>query len=246
MTPSPTQSQIQAALKAFLIAVLPDGTGIVAGQNNRVPIPPSGNYVVYTPINRNRFSTNLDSAVDCKFTASISGVILTVTQVQIGALAAGAIVSGAGVTPAAINMQISGAPGGSGTYQLAGAGQTVGSTAMASGQKTVAQDTEVIFQIDFHSPTLLDASDMAQTVSTLFRDEFATTFFASLDAPLNLVVPLHADDPKQIPFINDSNQYETRWVLDAHLEVAQAVTVQEQFADSTTLKIIDVDAAYPP
>jgi hypothetical protein len=44
-----TESQTLQAVGNFLVAVLPTGTQIVAGQDNRVASPQSANYAVMTP-----------------------------------------------------------------------------------------------------------------------------------------------------------------------------------------------------
>ena len=246
MTPTPTQSQIQTALVNFLTAVLPAGVPIVAGQNNRVPPPAANNYVVMTPIRRFRLATNIDTTQDVKFTASIAGVVMTVMAVAFGTIAMGSTISGTGVAASTtINEQISGTPGGIGTYQLSGAAQTVGLESMAAGQLSLMQETEITFQLDFHSQNVLDSADMAQIVSTAFRDEYAVDQFASQPNGGYGVVPLYADDPKQVPFINDSNQYETRWMLEAKVQCNQTIVVPLFYADVVNLTVKDVTALFP-
>ena len=59
---SPTQSNVQAALAAFLASVtgLEVGTTIISGQNNRASEPSATTFVVMTPIRFVRLETNLD------------------------------------------------------------------------------------------------------------------------------------------------------------------------------------------
>ena len=80
---------------------------------------------------------------------------------------------------------------------------------------------------------------------TALRDEFGVAFFAALAPPLNGVVPLYADDPRQTPFINSEQQYEWRWVIEVCLQVDQTVTVPQTYSDSATVDVVDVSAAYP-
>jgi hypothetical protein len=54
-----SESQTLAALRSFLLAVLPDGTQVVAGLDNRVPEPIDTDFVVMTPVLRERLSTNV-------------------------------------------------------------------------------------------------------------------------------------------------------------------------------------------
>lgn len=49
MTPSLTQRDVLAALRAFLLAILPAQTEVVQGQANRVPMPQDQNFVIMTP-----------------------------------------------------------------------------------------------------------------------------------------------------------------------------------------------------
>jgi hypothetical protein len=78
---------------------------------------------------------------------------------------------------------------------------------------------------------------MAQTVSTLFRDDFAVQQFANQD-PNYGVAPLLADDPKQVPFLNAEQQYETRWVVDVKLQTNQVIDWPMQFADQLAITIL--------
>ena len=100
------------------------------------------------------------------------------------------------------------------------------SNSLAAGSETVTQAFEVTFQLDFHSANVGDSSDAAVMVSTLFRDDIAVRAFADSGYPIS---PLYADDPKQMPFLNSEQEYETRWVLDAVLQVNAGVVWAQQF-----------------
>lgn len=329
-TVSPTQSNVQAALRSFLIAVLPayaaDGSpfDVVVAVQNRVPEPAGTSFVVLSPLRIARLGTNLDETADCRFTGSIAPAsagftatiapattpgpaVLTASAVT-GTIVLGAALSGTGIAlGTTIGAQLSGTPGGAGTYavtpiqtvstpeaatasygvltaafgagsigtitqgaQVFGVGVAAGTTitafgsgaggagtyyvapsqsvsdkVLAAGQESLTIDAEWVVQCDFHSADN-SASDMAQTVSALLRDDYGVSFFAGLAAPLNGVVPLYADDPRYVPFINESNAYEWRWILDVHLEVDQTVVVPTQFADSLTVQLESVDIAFPP
>ena len=72
----------------------------------------------------------------------------------------------------------------------------------------------------------------------------AVDFFSAANAS---VAPFFADDPRQMPYVNDQNQVEMRWVVEAHLQANQTVSgVPQEFASAATVTIVDVDAAYPP
>ena len=64
VTVTPTQTDILTALRSFLIAVLPTGIEVVRGQINRVPQPLDADFVVMTPLSRERIETNIDSYAD--------------------------------------------------------------------------------------------------------------------------------------------------------------------------------------
>jgi hypothetical protein len=243
---SPTQSNITAALKAFLVAVTGlDPAAVVTGQQNRAAQPPADVQIVMTPILFTRLATNVDGSADVSFVGSIAGTVLTVEEMLSGAIVVGAPLVAPGVAGGTVIGNLL-SPG---RYQVS-PNQTVSARTMSSGAKTMTQNAEVVVQLDFHSldtPTsTTTAADLAQTVSTALRDEFGVSFFAGLQAPLNAVVPLHADNPKQVPFINESQQVEWRWSLDCCLQVQQVVTVPQQYADSAAVTVKDVSALYPP
>jgi hypothetical protein len=63
-TVSLTEEQTLAALRSFLLAVLPPGTPVVAGQDNRVPEPEAVNFVEMTFMFAERIETNTDTYTD--------------------------------------------------------------------------------------------------------------------------------------------------------------------------------------
>jgi len=318
---SPTQSNVQAALKSFINAALPqfgaDGNpiSVIAAVQNRVPQPSGTDFVVMSPSRIDRLSTNVDSYADVKITGSIAPAVATFTaaiaaptspgpsvmtaSAVTGTIAPGSALTGAGIEAGTtIIAQLTGTPGGAGTYSVtppqgapstsataayglltatavpigaisageglsganvapgttvtgiqAGAGgpgtyyvapsQTAAAGTITGGQKTITQSAEVTVQLDFHSAGN-QASDYAQTVSTLLRDEFGTSYFSQLPTPLNGVSPLHADDPKHAPFTNEAQQVEWRWVLDACLQIYQSIVVPQDFADSVALSLVRI------
>jgi hypothetical protein len=221
------------------------GVSVVAGQQNRIPEPVNPWFAVMTPIHFERIETNFDEWADVQFTASISGSVMTVSAVAFGSVLPGATVFGSGVAAGTtVLSQISGEAGGPGTYSVS-ASQSAPSQTMASGAMNVTQGGILEMQIDVHAPDSL-SGDFAQIISTLLRDPFGTEFFSNLASPLNGVTPIHADDPSQRFFINDANQYETRWGLDCRLELNQAVSVAQQFFTSADLSVESVDVVFPP
>jgi len=216
---------------------------VVAGQDNRVPEPHPSNFVVMTTTRRSRLGTNVDSYADCVFTASIAGNIMTAGTPSYGNITLGNTLFGVNV-PAGMTVvaQLSGSVGGSGTYQLSGTATLSG--IYATGVMNVLQSTEVTVQLDVHSNLMTTASDMAQRISTLFRDEYAVHFFKASGFD---VAPLYADEPKQMPFWNDQSQIETRWIIEAVMQANQIVmNIPQQFADKVVIDpLIPVDVFYP-
>lgn len=244
MTISPTQSNALSALGQFLQDVLPSGWKVVTAQSNRVPEPTAPNFVVMSPLRIPRIATNLDSWADVQFAGSIAGTVMTVTSVAFGTVSAGATIFGTGVAAdTTVSSQISGLPGGAGTYAVTPS-QTVGAETMAAGAQTYEMDSEMVVQLDFHSADLT-SSDAAATVATLARDEYAFDFFAALEPPLNSVYPLLADDPIQRPFISGESQYEWRWIVEFRLQINQVVSASAQYATSAKIDVISVEATYP-
>lgn len=240
IVPTPGEVAINAAMRSFLVAVLPAGMPVVQGQQNRAAEPLEADFAVFTPTRRRRLATNVDTAADCKFTGSLAGTTLTVTAVDFGTIVAGRTIFGVAILADTLVLaQISGAPGGVGTYSVSKA-QVLGSGVLAAGAKDVMEETEIAIQIDVHGP---NASNNSQVVTTLMRDSFATEFFDDLGTGVS---PLHADDPKQIPFVNAEQQYEDRWVIEALLQANVVLSVPQQYADSVVVPVESVEVAFPP
>jgi hypothetical protein len=239
--PSITESQIQTALGNALQEVLP-GITIIAGQDNRVSEPGATDFAIFTPILRSRLDTNYTAYSDCAFIATATGTTLNVSAVQFGTIANGAVLFPPFGNPSGLIVNYGGSgSGGVGTYTLSAALTQSTPAVMATGIVTFTQPTEITFQVDFHSPTLSDASDMVASVTTLFRSELATTS-ALFNSAVTGVWPLHADEARQVPFHNSEQAYETRWSLDVHVQVNQAVAWPQAFASALLVTFIQADA----
>jgi hypothetical protein len=233
---APTSSNIQTALRSFLLTALPQFAAgqVVAGQDNRVPEPQFADFVVMTPIRRERIETNVDSFADCAFTASIAGTTMTVSAVRLGSIGSGATLFGTGVAAGStIISQLTGVAGGTGTYTVSPS-QTAASGTMSAGSERFLQPTQITYQLDVHGP---NSADNAQVVTTLFRDQFGVDAFALSGFD---VTPLHADDPRQVPFINAESQFESRWIVEAHLQANQAISLPLQFADAAVVTLQEI------
>lgn len=233
----PNQDAIFTALRAVLRGMLPDKTDVIQAQVNLVPEPKNENFVLMTETNRVRLATNVDDFADAFFVGSIAGAVMTITQAFYGALKVGSQVLGTGVAADTIVESFGTGSGGVGTYTVT-VEQTLSSRGLAAGVGNYLQPTEVSIQLDVHGPA---SSDNAQTISTLMRDEYATSRFAALDPN---IAPLHADDPRQLPFLNAEQQYEDRQVVEMKLQANQTVTVPQYFAAAIELGLVPVDLFY--
>lgn len=234
-TPSPTDSNIFTALRTFLIGILPAGVDVVRAQVNRVSQPVGTDFVVMTPLRRERIETNVDSYADVLFTASIAANVMTVSAVNFGTIQIGATLFGlalaAGTTT--ITGQLSGSLGGIGTYSVS-APQSAVSGLVAAGLTNYMQATEVTIQLDVYGP---NSANNVQVISTLFRDDYAVQQFKTYGFD---IVPFYADDPKQLVFVDESNQFEDRWVVEACLQANITVSVAQQFASIVAVTLQEI------
>ena len=229
LAPITTTPTVFLALRQFLLAVLPAGVDVIQAQDNRVPEPVNTVFVVMMPLRRMRLATNQDEYIDCRFTGSISGTTLTVTDVSFGTV---------------ITNEGSGG-GGIGTYTVSTA-QNVSSRTLATGYASLMQETEVVVQLDIHAPNISpvgkpSSQELVAVITTSLRDSYATEWFA---ANYPGVSPLYADDGKQIPFVNENDQYEDRWIVEVNLQINPTINLPLQFADEINVVPIPVDL-YP-
>jgi hypothetical protein len=233
--PVPSHKQIQTALRTALSAILPAGVTIVEGQNNNVATP-KGDFVVMTVIRRERISTNVVNSDDCKFLGSVTAGRLIATQISYGRLQVGRTVFGTGTTPNPTITAIN--PDGTATLS---ANVTLSSRSLAAGALALKQATKIVFQLDVHSDDMSRASDMAQTISTVMRDDTGVQLLKASNLPLT---PLFADDPKQIPFETGEKQTEDRYVVECHIQADQIITPPQEFADEVQIKRLPADIFY--
>lgn len=234
-----------AALRSFLMDVLPGGTPVIRAQANRVPQPAQADFVLMTPILRKRMSFNRaswsDAYADCKFTGSIAGNVMTVTYISYGRIVLNAPVYGVGVNAGTKVIAFKSGTGYYGTYQISPSPQTIpAGTTMACGVVSITESTELTVQLDVHGP---NAADNAQVMTTLLRSPYATYFFDYGGYP---VQTLYADEAKQVPFINAEDEYEYRWVIDSYLQANPTVQVGQQYFDRVTIKTILADSKLAP
>jgi hypothetical protein len=157
-----------AALRAFLLSVLPVGWEVIRAQDNRVPAPIGPNYVVMTPTLRERLATNIDTFTDA--------------------------------------------------------------FPLLPQQRSALQPVQVTTQLDVHGPA---GADAVHLITTLFRDYYCADLFTELLAGSGFTAaPLYCGQPHQMPFTNDQQQAENRWILDAVMQVNPVVIVDQAFAST--------------
>jgi hypothetical protein len=98
-------------------------------------------------------------------------------------------------------------------------------------KKDVARSTSIAIQMDVYGP---DSTDIAQTITTLFRDAYGTE-------NMTVAVPLYCDDGHQMPLVNGEEQYEQRWMIQAMLQANPTIVTPQQFADSVDATLVEAD-----
>lgn len=239
-TSAPSQTDLMTTLVGFLGTIVPSGVEVIQAEESRLPEPSGPRFIVLTPIMRDRLATNVSVYADCAFEGSVDGATLTVESVQFGSIAVGAPLFGPGVAEGTTIAALGSGQGGAGTYTLSAPQAGVGAP-LASGVRRAIQKTQITVQADVHSADVASSADIAQTVTTLFRDDFAVSYFQARHAGLS---PLFAEGPRQIPFQNAEQQYEVRWVVDLALQADMAIDVPQQFAAAVTINLYPADVVY--
>ena len=108
------------------------------------------------------------------------------------------------------------------------------------GSETHSRSTQWNVQIDCYGP---DAADMAATIATSFKTDYAATALAAAAIEIQ---PLYANDPRQMTIVNAENQYEPRWIVELALQYNPVVTLPQDFAIGLTVIPAEVDAVFPP
>jgi hypothetical protein len=221
------ESDVFAVLRAFLLSCVVNAE-VVRGQDNRVPEPLVNDFIVMTPILRERIHNNLHDYVDSLFFGSITDTTLTITETLLGSLFVGVNIYGVDVLPDTIITAVLGG----GQYTVSRS-QTVSSRTIAGGVKTMLNPVKMTIQCDVHG---VRSCDNAHIITTAFRDVYACDKFAESNKH---VYPLFSSDPKQMPFNNSEQQVEERWVVDLTVQVNPIVTISQQFFDDLTITAIN-------
>lgn len=224
------------------MAWLPDGVEVVRAQVNRVPEPRSADWVLVTPTRRTRLGTNVDATRDVIAFGHIAGATFTAVAVTRGRLVVGALLTGVGVAPRTRIVGLGTGTGGAGSYSIAPV-QTVGppDQTIYAGGYDATQETQLSVQLDVHGP---NGADNTQLIATLWRDERGVSDLTTAAAGVPLV-PLYASEPRQLGFVNDQMQWETRWIVDLEMQANVTASLDQQFADKVKTGLVPVDVFFP-
>ena len=236
------ETQEFTTLVAFLQSIFPSGMPVVRGQVNRVAEPNASDFAVVWPLRSTRLSTNIPTYVDNMFTASIAGNVMTVVaaaRLQGAGISAGMQLSdgtaGQVNATATVVQQLTGSIGGTGTYQVSPT-MAVGSETIYAGATLRLEPTEWVVQCDIHGPS---SANNVQVLQSLFRSEYGYDTFEA-QATADAVVPLHADEARMMPFLNDQQQIEYRWTIDLHMQISPVVGTDQQFADEIEVTLYEL------
>jgi len=224
------ETYLMAALRLFILQVLPDRVDVIRGQINRVPEPLRDDFIVLTPLFRERLSTNYDTYIDTVFTGSIAGNTLTVSAINYGNLDIGSVILGVNVLSNTVITTV--LPGYKYTISKS---QNLSSGKLAAGKAELLQPIKATVQIDVHGP---NSADYAHVITTTFRDDYGVQIFNTFGYG---ITPLYTGTPKQIPFINGELQVEERWSIDAVLQANQTITLSQAFADALSIHLINLE-----
>jgi hypothetical protein len=236
-----TQAQALTAFRSFLIGTLLPSVQVVRAQDNRVPEPLQGDFVVMTPLRQTRLSTNETTYADNVVVGSIAGTTLTVTMVlKGGPIAVGnlALDTTGDITSGTVVTAFGTGTGGVGTYTV-NKSQTLASEDLYLGQRLDLVPTELTVQLDIHGPS---SADNTKVIEGLFRSEYSVDVMGVLNTS---VTPLYCDEARQIGFVNAEQQWEFRWVMDAYMQISPVISTPQQFLDAIDITLEPVDIIYP-
>lgn len=100
------------------------------------------------------------------------------------------------------------------------------------GTKNSLMPTQYTIQVDFYGEL---SGDQAETVATVFRDDYAVAAFPEA------IKPLYCSDPKRLDFTNDQAQYEKRWEIDVEIQYNPTTKTPMQFADDLDVTDFSVE-----
>jgi hypothetical protein len=107
----------------------------------------------------------------------------------------------------------------------------------APSQQSIEQSVQVTCQIDCYAP---NSGDWASILTTLFRSSIGVR------ALVPTCAPLYCDDGRRAPLEDSEEQYEDRWIVMLYLQYNPTLSTPQDFADTLTIDLINVDVRFPP
>lgn len=236
---------IQAYCTPYPIDVVRALGATEPGSNVRVPEPIEGDFAVITSTSQDRLEYNETSFYDAVLVGSIAADVLAVTDVSRGAVPVGMLLTDRGYPDGriaqgtAIAAQLTGQPGGVGTYRVTVA-QTLPSGTLYAGYRSDVVSQEWKVQVDLHGP---NSPNNSNVLDALFRSEVGVDFFAS---QYDGIAPLNIVSRGLQPFENAEQEVEWRWVLEADLNVVIEVRTPQMFFDEARVALQQVGVIYAP
>lgn len=92
----------------------------------------------------------------------------------------------------------------------------------------IQNSVEVRLQLDFYGPY---AESRSRVVANLWKSHYGTS-------NMEICKPLYVQSRQRHPYINDSNQYEHRFILDLGLQYNPEITCAQDFASEVSVNII--------
>lgn len=233
------------ALKAFLASVLPSGFEIDQSQTNLTPEPIGPDFLMMSSLRQERLGWNQTTYADNVVTGAIAATTLTVsaTTKLVGPGLQPGMVLTDGSYPnlvaagTIISAQLTGTPGGVGTYTVAPS-QTLASETLYAGQRQDLVPTRWTVQLDVYGP---NSFANAKIVEGTFFSDVATTFFSAEGYPVQV---LYCSEMRQVPLITGEEQYQQRWSMDAMLEIDPTIGTSIQFADQVQVSVVEAAVDY--
>jgi hypothetical protein len=217
-----TDSDVYAALEGFFKLIVPPGTPIVRGQQNRVPMP-SVSCVVMTTIGApRRIGTNAESievaVIDFTADSSITADSLVTAD------------SGGGVSGFSADRSVAA------DSSVTADGGVSRSGGIAGFIATIEADFEYSVQADFYSP---DAESWAMSAELLWRGKIGWAFMPEG------MKPLYSEGRMQLPLVAGENQWIQRWTMTLVLDYAPTFTQSTQAATVARVVPEAIDVLFP-
>ncbi|WP_408869481.1 phage neck terminator protein [Commensalibacter communis] len=104
--------------------------------------------------------------------------------------------------------------------------------------KIIHQVCEVIVSIEFYGNPTIKSHKMAKAFEIRFNDSWASEQFAQYS---NILFPLYSDDMKNMPYLDDDQQYADCYIVDAHFEYHTEVGMCQDSAKMIAMQVNSVD-----